>query len=31
MFELSLSPQTAEKYKDALGWVVRDIGDLDVG
>ncbi len=29
-FELSLSPQTAEKYKDALGWVIRDIGDLDV-
>lgn len=23
-FELSLSPQTAEKYKDSLSWVVRD-------
>ncbi len=29
-FELSLSPQTAEKYQDALGWVIRDIGDIEV-
>ncbi len=30
LFELSLSKQTAKKYKESLEWIVRDIGNLQV-
>jgi integrase/recombinase XerC len=29
-YELSLSAQTAEKYRESLGWVVRHLGDMPV-
>ena len=29
-YEQSLSAQTAEKYQESLGWVVRHLGDISV-
>jgi len=29
-YELCLSPATVNKYQASLGWVIRDIGDLEV-
>ncbi len=30
-YELNFSPMTIVKYRDSLGWFVRDIGDKDIG
>lgn len=30
-FELNFSPNTILKYRDSLKWLVRDIGDKDIG
>jgi len=30
-YELRRSPLTIQRYREALGWVIRDIGDLPVG
>jgi integrase/recombinase XerD len=29
-YELNFSPRTVSKYRDSLGWFIRDIGDKDV-
>jgi site-specific recombinase XerD len=29
-YELNFSPQTIIKYRDSLGWFIRDIGDKDI-
>src|SRR3989344_5161351 len=29
-YELSLSAQTAEKYQESLGWVVKHLGDMPI-
>jgi len=30
-YELNFSPKTVYKYRESLGWFVRDIGDKDIG
>jgi integrase/recombinase XerD len=30
-YELNFSPKTVFKYRESLGWFIRDIGDKDVG
>ena len=30
-YELNFSPGTVEKYRESLGWFIRDIGDKVVG
>lgn len=30
-YELNFSPRTIFKYKESLGWFIRDIGDKDIG
>ena len=29
-YELNFSPRSVFKYKDCLGWFIRDIGDKDI-
>jgi integrase/recombinase XerD len=30
-YELNFSPKTIVKYRESLGWFIRDIGDKDIG
>lgn len=30
-YELNFSPKTVIKYRESLGWFIRDIGDKDIG